>query len=227
MALATLACASIGTNDQWTLDGGASKVAAVALPDDDNTTRITETTINEKQSFNMDDLPAAAAGVVDVNVHSRGLKTGATNETYLHFIRLAGNITNGVSNTLTSGVYNNFVDLAMARPGGGSWAVADVNAMEVGLHHDNAGANFVAVTTLYATVNYNVAAGGVLLFVAQWLPPLIASGLFGGALRAHDLNLLRAFQRTIRRSGILHMPSNPREVRAIIEALGRRPAFAI
>ncbi len=165
MATMDIACAAVGNYDQWALAAGADKVVAVAAPDDDATTRITEDTVNHRQSYTLTaatvaTLKSVADSVTSVAVTSRGNKSGATTETYKHFLRLGGTDSDGISNTLTSGVWTTQGPETVTRPGGGSWALVDFDTLEVGIVKDQDGANLAQVSTLYITVTYSPRAGG-------------------------------------------------------------------
>ena len=218
MPTINLACASIGTHDAWTLLAGATKVIAVAAPDDDGTTRIGISVLNAKQSFNMDNLPAGSASVSTVDLIARMSESGVSAITARAFVLLSGTIVNGATRAVTS-TWTTYTDLAIARPGGGTWTPADVNAMEVGVEEDTDSADSVLCTTLYSTVAYTVGSGDYAIFIASWLPPLLA-------LASHGLTMVdvRHMARALRH--LKHHPSNDEDFRRLLEGFRLRPRYA-
>jgi len=167
-----LACASIGTHDAWALAAGASKVIAVAEPDDDGTTRINTSTLNAKQSFNLDNLPGGASAIVSVTTVARFNETAASATTMRAFLLLAGATVNGATRN-PGGAWTTYSE-EIAKPGGGTWSVADVNALEVGCEEVADSVESAQCTTLYVEVVYDSADSGFILFITSLLPPVLA-----------------------------------------------------
>ena len=167
-----LACASIGTHDAWTLTAGATKVIAVAQPDDDATTVIRTSTLNAKQSFNLDNLPGGASAIVSVTTVARFNESAASATTMRAFLLLAGVTENGTTRN-PGAAYTTYSE-AIAKPGGGTWSVADVNALEVGVEEVADSIETAGCTTLYVEVVYDSAGSDFAVFLTSLLPPLLA-----------------------------------------------------
>lgn len=152
MATQNIACGAIGANDSWTLAAGATKVAAVAAPDDDDTTRLTDATSGHKQSFTLDSHTIPAGSKINsISLVFKAKSANGLSKNYRGFFLLGGNTTNGTLRNNTT--YNTFTE-SIARPGGGSYALIDLSTLEIGM--DNQGTDGKTVTTLYVTVDFSV-----------------------------------------------------------------------
>ncbi len=216
MGIAVLQPDGIGNHDQWTLGGGVTKWQNVKLPDDDNTTRIVESNVNNRQSFTIDDLPTASA-VNSVEVKMRADKTGAADNVVNMFTRLGGtNLDYGNHTVSTS--WTDYTNSGVGRPGGGSWAPADfppVGALELGVRLQSSAGDSARVTTLYMNVSFEPPSGGFIWLLAQWLPPLLSVASHG-LMKREITEILQ---------NLRVQPSSPEEFARIFEAFQRRPAW--
>jgi len=104
----TLTFVASGTTapDNWNLISGASKVAAVATPDDGNTTYISSTTTDENvQTFTASPSLPSGATISQVAIRVRAQRGGASNAAFVvgySFAKQGGGTQSGESGTLTS-----------------------------------------------------------------------------------------------------------------------------
>jgi hypothetical protein len=178
----------------------------VALPDDDNTTRIDEVTPSDQQSFTFEDLPGNAWRVSTYDIVMRAACTAGT-----IVIRTA--VTGGAgygafSDNTTTISYQDFTDTDLQEAGPATMLTpAKINAMEVRLIKIAGGGNAVRVTTLYASVTWFAQDGGSSFLLSEWALPLI--GL--GTMTYQEIStMLRSFKTR---------PSHPLEFDAIREEL--------
>jgi hypothetical protein len=151
----TLACSAASSPNGWTLTAGATKQAAVALPGDDATTYISSTgTANTQQQFALADTSSSMKSqdvITGVTVFSRGRRGGGTNTDYTVTLVLGANTTVGPAHNAVSG-FGDFSTGILARPGGGNWTKADLDALEIRIQ--NVQSRVVDVTTLYLKAQY-------------------------------------------------------------------------
>lgn len=107
MATETVAAGGLGSPDDWSLAAGATKMAAVALPDDDGTSYITSTTtINTRQVFTCTpSVITTGSTITQVDVKARGVRGGANNVDFYmgySFTPNGGGSQSGTSGTLTA-----------------------------------------------------------------------------------------------------------------------------
>ena len=193
MAAVVLTPVAEGTDTDWILDAGASKVIAVDGLDD--ATAVRTITHNHVQSFTLDDIPGGS--IVDntsIKAFSRGKRIGA-GDNYWSYVRYAGNSTLSALHAL--GVaYGPFTSAALARPGGGNWDATSVNAAEVGVKGSITG-NTVYCAQLELQCTYTPASGGFLIIIASILGA-IGTGLTMGHMPA----LISFFNRSQRKAFI-------------------------
>lgn len=107
MATETCQVAATTAPDNWTLGAGASKVAAVAAPDDDDTTYINSGTSDEtEQRFTV--TPSAISvgdTITEIAIAARNLRDHGSNPTFVlgyTFTPNGGGTQTGESNDITS-----------------------------------------------------------------------------------------------------------------------------
>lgn len=143
----------VGNYDNWLLNAGPSKVAAVNSPDDDATSDIITNGDAVRQSFTLQASAIPAGSTINsISVTCRiGTVWGAGGVS--SSLRLGGSDQDGPANPFPGGSWTSYSD-AITRPGGGSWSLADLATLEVGiLSADTTGA-WIHVTTLYVIVDY-------------------------------------------------------------------------
>lgn len=124
-----------------------------AVPDEDTGFVQNSTEGELKDAYNIDDTAIPAGSTINsVTVYFR-VKTGYASQGARPSLRLGTNETAGTQiEPTTSWVTHNE---ALARPGGGSWAVADLNSLQVviGLYVDTTG-KWVRCTQIYVEIDY-------------------------------------------------------------------------
>ncbi len=172
-----------GSDTGWNLVAGGSKTAAVTWPDDDATTRINSSfTTGAQQSFAMGNLPASAIAVLSHTTRMRWQAQAAPegDETVNMFLKLSGTRSHGGNFGPDAG-WTTRTSTGIAKPGGGTWLVADVNAAELGVRDNGSGdsgsgGGNVEVSTLSWEVTYATGGGGFMALIMA-LGPLVAVGL--------------------------------------------------
>lgn len=185
MASINLEPAVIGAQNAMTLEAGATKVAATKLPDDDLTTRIRGVS-GQQQSFYVDVLTGAADVLTVTTFGRNSLDTHGSpgsNETCSIGALRSGSASVAATSQGTNTWGFRTDSGSQARPGGGSYTPADFPGgsagMEVWVQGPNAGlGSGWRVTTMYFTVTYNFAPGGIASFCGQLVGPLVAVGLW-------------------------------------------------
>lgn len=211
MATTILEPASVGTDDGWDLGVGANKVVAVQLPDDDLTSYISESDIDVRESYNMDNLSGADVITQQV-ITTRALRISNGNAFYPFMISDTPTYRYGSGVAATTS-FTDYDETDLAEPDGATWTQALINTTEIGVRR-YAGASTTRVTSLYWTITYLT--GGGFLFVGNWLAPLWAAGVGGGLLFREIAEGLR-YQKT--------HPSYRHEFMEIRDRLLRRPRF--
>lgn len=107
MATELCAMAATTTPDNWTLGAGASKVAAVAAPDDDDTTYINSGTSNgTEQRFTVSPSSIQVGDTItQIDIAARNLRDHGSNPTFklgYSFTPNGGGTQTGESNDITS-----------------------------------------------------------------------------------------------------------------------------
>jgi phage baseplate assembly protein W len=158
MATETLQVSTVSAPNDWALGAGVSKVAAVQLPDDDDSSYIEQDFGDGlKQQYTLSDTSAVGASdtINSVTIRAR-VKTlvGGVNN-----IIIGGYLSGSVSESSvlsTTGTWSDHSYQMLSKPGGGAWAKADVDVLEVftKLYDPFDGENWVRVTTLYVVVDY-------------------------------------------------------------------------
>lgn len=106
MATLTFEATGTTTPDNWTLIAGASKVAAIATPDDDNSSYISSTTTDENvQTFTCSPSLPSGATISAVSIRVRARRGGASNASFVmgySFTKQGGGTQSGESGSNTS-----------------------------------------------------------------------------------------------------------------------------
>jgi hypothetical protein len=153
MAQETLALTATTAPDNWTLGAGASKVAAVALPDDADTSYISAAVNNTEQKFQV-----AAPVVVTANdlINFVRIVTVARSTSTLasYFTKLfysAGTST-GATRTNVPTSYTTLNDDYALAPDGGAWTLTKLQSLFASIRM--AANRDMRVTSLYVVVDY-------------------------------------------------------------------------
>jgi hypothetical protein len=152
---------AVGNYDQFLNVGGATKVASISPPDDDGTTCIREYHLNYRQSFTLAASAIPAGSTINsVTVHSRlATSEGAAGDYVKTFIRLGGADVDSAAHHVfpTFDHWTDFDD-ALSRPGGGSWDLADLASLEIGVAVAMP-SSWADCTTIYAVIDYTPGGG--------------------------------------------------------------------
>jgi hypothetical protein len=155
MSTEQLLLAAVGSPDTWTLTAGSTKVAACQTPDDDATSYITSPTANNsEQRFSLDDPTLIGSGdtINSVQVRIRHQRAGAPAGTIQAFLVLSTNVSYGTS-TATGASWADLTE-NIAKPGGGTWTLTDLNNLVVGVRNTTNG-RAVFCTTIEVIADYN------------------------------------------------------------------------
>ena len=195
--------------------GAGSKPSNVNKPDDDITTYIWTAGANFEDRYVHASLPVSGLLVQSVNLDSRGNRRGGSSGSkLLPRVHLGGNYTDGAEHSMT-GAWEGFSDDGLAKPGGGSWSVADVNNSLTCVKNILSGATGIQVSTIQMNVDWAFLGGGFAYLIGQWLPPLLAVASHG-LLRREVISIL---------SRLRTRPSNKEDFACIFEAFRRRPVY--
>jgi len=204
----------IGGNDQWTLSGGADKIVAVTLPDDEATTRIQATTDLFRQEYTMENMPADSNVINSFSMTTRASESAA-DASYRNTLVEGIARVFGSTNALTTS-WVNYTDVFTTSPLGSTWTPAIINTVEGGVEHVTDTGQFSRVTSLYMTVVYQTDDGEqFLMFLTSWLPPLLA-------VASHGLSD-REIAWILRKMKV--RPSDKWEFQKILRAFILRPRF--
>jgi hypothetical protein len=189
----------------------------------------------QSASFELDNLPPEAGGVDDVTLDARGLESvgagssGSSCSCPLPNPTAPAGFFLGVNPWINSNnVWVTGTNLSAVNPlTTQGWKVSELNA--AGCHFQRGGDFGISksCTGVHLDVNYQEFSGSWGHFVAGWLGPLIASGLFGASLRSEPdlLGALRTVLRPHRRG--ISVPSHYRnEAERVADALLVRPVFS-
>jgi hypothetical protein len=153
MAQETLALTATTTPDNWTLGAGASKVAAVATPDDGDTSYINNAVNNTEQKFQV-----AAPAVVTTNdlinfvrivTVARSTSTLASFFTKLFY---SASTSTGTTRTNVPTSYTTLNDDYAFAPDGGAWTLTKLQSLFASVRM--AANRDMRVTSLYVVVDY-------------------------------------------------------------------------
>lgn len=154
-----LQVSAVSSPNSWTLGAGTDKVAAVQSPDDADTTYVAATPSGSdvEQQYALANPIGIGPNdtILSVKVISRVRKVSGAAGMYRHAAVLSGNVSPGGSKVLTTS-YADYQDAFSAKPGGGSWSLADVQNLEVRVVAEN-GSVGERLTTLRVEVTYEPA----------------------------------------------------------------------
>jgi len=156
-------CSAVTSPDQWALGAGADKVTAVNTPDDDATSFIVDSNVDEVEQYSLTASAIPAGSTINsVTVYSRQQSFGSG------LIRqgLALGLNTSETGDISFGNPYSTASNALTRPGGGAWSQADMASLEVYVKCRTSATN-CRVTTLSVVIDYTppaaAAAGDMLL----------------------------------------------------------------
>jgi hypothetical protein len=97
-----------------------------------DTDYVESSTVGDKDTYAMTNVTPATGTVYGVRPILYARKTDAGTRKIASVVRLSSTEVDSADNTLTTS-YAYFVDTRETKPGGGSWSITDVNAMELGV----------------------------------------------------------------------------------------------
>lgn len=155
MPIETIQPDAVGPIDQWALGAGPSKQAASKLPDDDDTTYITETMAADIQEFECSNAAGIllADTITQVNLKYRAKRIGLGAQVTPGLRVGGGTLAEGAQQALTA-AYVDHNDIFANNPDAGNWALADINALRLRVRHAAGSPSEIRVTTLIAEVTY-------------------------------------------------------------------------
>lgn len=167
------------------------------------------------ERYTIDDLPSMAASITSVDLQWKARYSNVNAANLRAGIYLGGSTTNGTTQTLGS-AYAAYSDLGVARPGGGSWLVADVNSSELVIEKITSGADTSSrVTYLWADITY-LLGQGFLFWLFSIFGPLVSVTLSDMSRLAADL---------YRRSGVRLRPDEYMDVLRMLREAPMRSVF--
>jgi hypothetical protein len=132
-----------------------------AVADDDTTYITDQGTAAQFTSLALDSTALTTETVNSVDAHGRARELTGGGSTWGVGVRLSGSNSMGSEFDLTNS-YVSHEAAALARPGGGSWAVADLNSLQVRVRQSEGGAsNECRTTQMYVEVNYTGVAAAI------------------------------------------------------------------
>ncbi len=194
------------TSEHWD-DTKPTRGVAEAVTHDDDTTYVSIGTggAADDWAVRTSDLPANFGDLLSIDkVWTRIRFSVGTTDGFR--IRYNYNGTDGFSpEILSTASYADYSESTPSRPGGGSWASADFigNLVRLGVEHmgvtgQNGGQAGERVTSVWWEISYAAQSGGFALFCSLWLPPIMASGLFGANLLHERVDVIYdSFRRVV------------------------------
>jgi hypothetical protein len=153
MAQETLALTATTTPDNWTLGAGASKVAAVALPDDADTSYISAAVNNTEQKYQVA-APVVVTASDLINFVRIVTVARSTSTLASFFTKLFYSASTGTSATHTNvpTSYTTFNDDFTLAPDGGAWTLTKLQSLFASVRM--AANRDMRATSLYVVVDY-------------------------------------------------------------------------
>ena len=150
MAIEVIKVAAVTSPNLWVLGAGANKVVAVNAPSDDDASYIYDNVRSSGQQYSLVSTSIPVGSTINsVSVFSRCRKTTGSG-VWDVVLRLGAASTTGPSHGALS-TYSEYTD-ALARPGGGIWALSDFSTLEVKIVSFVAGS--ARCTSLWLIVDY-------------------------------------------------------------------------
>lgn len=158
MPVETIQVDAVIAPDNWTLGSGASKVAAVQSPDDDDTSYVNSgTSAGTQQWFTMANPSAIGAGdtINSVSIIARCRRGGGTNANYRCGLNVNGGTQADGADRTAGAAYANTTETFTLNPDSAAWSLSDLNGLRIGIA--NLQARDVRLTTFYVSIDYTPA----------------------------------------------------------------------
>lgn len=140
---------------QWS-NGGATLPGVFQRVRSRDTSWRTTSTLNKNDLFQIDDMPAVAGAIVQVDISFYARRETASNANVALWYKLGANTVATADQVVNTYDWVLYTVTAISRPGGGTWTVADLNALQIG-YYMNTAAVQVSVDQVYLTVSYLLA----------------------------------------------------------------------
>lgn len=164
-------------HDQWVNSGGSDK--ADSTSDQSDSTYIEENTLNQKQTLQFENMPAAAQEPSGSMTYGyRHVVASGTSGTVADFADDGTNEDQG-ADTGSSGGYATTTRMAANDPSAASWTLSTINALQYGGIKSNSGDKVFRISDLYLQINYVAKPGGFFWNVACFLSPFLAVASHG------------------------------------------------
>lgn len=161
----TLSASATVTPNDWTANGTADKIAAIATDDDSTTFIQSSSTVPTQQQFTLNDPRFIQPGdlVASITLRSTCERSGSGGTGFRTAVVLGGNASYAASHGV-GGSYNTFEDVFNSRPGGGAWTLSDVANLQMRIENTQRSVDctkFEAYVTFQGNTNrvYTILAG--------------------------------------------------------------------
>ena len=132
----------------------------IALSDDTDTTYIRNNTGSTlEDDVGLDDVSLIADSIDSINIRFRARSETTANGSVTVGLRLNGVNSMASAHTSIPVTVTDYEDLAIARPGGGSWAESDLNSLQVVIQSNDGSAAGVRVFEIFIDINYTATGG--------------------------------------------------------------------
>lgn len=155
-----LQCNSVGTYDEYFTWPGLPKPPNVNAPDDENASGIgSYIAVSGRQSFTLTASAIPPGDVINsLTIRARSVTEAPPNDSSFRcFVRLGGVEVYGAQIWIAQVNWTDYFQ-ALARPGGGSWQLADLATVEIGVWCDSGDWHWC--TSLEATIDYSAPGPG-------------------------------------------------------------------
>lgn len=145
----------------WPSTGGSGATHAVRVADASDTTYVRNNTgTDQTDLFDLGNTALTTETITSIDLRFRARsETAATGHIQIG-VRLSGTDSLAADETSISTTASNFTKTSISRPGGGSWAVSDLNALQCKII-GNGGANAIRCFDIYVDVNYTVGGSSI------------------------------------------------------------------
>jgi len=159
MAVVTVRPAGAGANTAFPSITGGGGVHWVVVSDNTNTTYIrNNVAANREDDFTLGSSGLTTETITSIDVRAACRSEGTANASITLGLRLSGTNSLAAAHTAIPTSDTNYTDLAIARPGGGSWTVADLSTLQVAVIGNMLTSTGLRVFEVYVDINYT--AGG-------------------------------------------------------------------
>ena len=156
MATETLRPTSTVSNTFPSLSGSS---AHAATSDDSDATYIRNNTASTTTAiFEITNTGLSSETVDSVDVRARARSESSANSRFRLGLELGGNTEYAAYHNTVPTSATNYTDTSISRPGGGSWAVSDLDSLRVVVQGDEVASDGIRIFELYVDINYS--AGG-------------------------------------------------------------------